>query len=145
MLKLGNKTAKTNPEKAQLFAESVERNFGIESHLFSKSQFDRINKFVEAHSYHFTPLNSLYDNITDTDDDSDLVANVDPDTLIRIVQTELKNGKAPGIDNVYNIILKKAIGTGFLQNFGPSLYHITKTRFYSTCVEDSSPLYAHQA
>ena len=97
-LKLGNKTAKTNPEKAQLFAESVERNFGIESHLFSKSQFDRVNKFVEAHSYHFTPLNSLYDSITDTDDDSDLVADVDPDTLIRIVRTELKNGKAPGID-----------------------------------------------
>ena len=69
-----NKTAKTNPEKAQLFAESVERNFGIESHLFSKSQFDRINKFVEAHSYHFTPLDSLYDNIADTDDDSDVVA-----------------------------------------------------------------------
>ena len=113
MLKLGNKTAKTNPEKAQLFVESVERNFGIESHLFSKSQFDRINKFVEAHSYHFTPLGSLHDNITDTDDDSDLVADVDPDTLIRIVRTELKNGKAPGIDNVYNIILKKAIGTGF--------------------------------
>ena len=81
---LGNKTAKTNPEKAQLFAESVERNFGIESHLFSKSQFDRINKFVEAHSYHFTPLDSLHDNITDTDDDSNLVADVDPDTLIRI-------------------------------------------------------------
>ena len=113
MLKLGNKTAKTNLEKAQLFAESVKRNFGIESHLFSKSQFDRINKFVEAHSYHFAPLNSLYDNRTDTDDDSDLVADVDPDTLIRIVRTELKNGKAPGIDNVYNIILKKAIGTGF--------------------------------
>ena len=113
MLKLCNKTAKTNPEKAQLFAESVERNFGIESHLFSKSQFDHINKFVEAHSYHFTPLNSLYDSITDTDDDSNLVADVDPNTLIRIVRTELKNGKAPGIDNVYNIILKKAIGTGF--------------------------------
>ena len=80
---------------------------------FRKSHFDRINKFVEAHSYHFTPLNSLHDIITDTDDHSDLVANVDPDTLIRIVRTELKNGKAPGIDNVYNIILKKAIGTGF--------------------------------
>ena len=113
MLKLGNKTAKTNPKKAQLFAESVERNFGIESHLFSKSHFERINKFVEAHSHHFTPLDSLHDNITDTDDDSDLVADVDPDTLIRIVRTEVKNGKAPGIDNVYNIILKKAIGTGF--------------------------------
>ena len=51
-------TAKTNPEKVQLFAESVERNFGIESYLFRKSHFDRINKFVEAHSYHFTPLDS---------------------------------------------------------------------------------------
>ena len=113
MLKLGNKTAKTNHEKTQLFAESVERNFGIESHLFRKSHFDCINKFVEAHSYHFTPLDSLQDNMTDTDDDSDFVADVDPDTLIRIVRTELKNGKAPGIDSVYNIILKKAIATGF--------------------------------
>ena len=112
-LKLGNKTAKTNPEKAQPFAESVERNFGIESHLFRKSHFDRINKFVEAHSYHFTPLDSIHDSTRDTDDDSDLVADVDPDTLIRIVRTELKHGKAAGIDNVYNIILKKAIGTGF--------------------------------
>ena len=30
-----------------------------------------------------------------------------------MVRTELKNGKAPGIDNVHNIILKKAIDTGF--------------------------------
>ena len=78
---------------------------------------NRINKFVEAHSYHFTPLDSLHGNFTDTDDDSDLVADVDPDTLIRIVRTELKNGKAPGIDNVHNIILKKAIGTGFYKVF----------------------------
>ena len=113
MLKLSINIAKANPEKAQLFAESIKRNFGIERHLFSKSHFDRINKFVEAHSYHFTRLNSLHDNITDTDDDSDLVADVDPDTFIRIVWIELRNGKAAGIDNVYNIILKKAIGTGF--------------------------------
>ena len=85
----------------------------IESHLFLKSHFDRINKFVEAHLYHSTPLDSIHDSTTDTNDDSDLVADVDPDTLIRIAQTELKNGKAPGIDNVYNIILKKAIDTGF--------------------------------
>ena len=90
MLKLGNKTDKTNPEKAQLFAESVERNFSIDNHLFRKSHFDCINKFVETHSYHFTPLDSLHDNITNIDDDSDLVANVDLDTLIRIVRTEQK-------------------------------------------------------
>ena len=70
----------------------------MESHLFSKLHFDRINKFVEAHSYHFTPLNSLNDISTDTDDDSDLVADVDPNALIRIVRSEQKNGKAPGLD-----------------------------------------------
>ena len=83
--KLGNKTAKTNPKKAQLFAESVKRKFGIESHLFCKSHFDRINKFAEAHPYHFTPLDSIHNSTTDSDDDSDLAADVDPDTLIHIV------------------------------------------------------------
>ena len=76
MLKVGNITAKPNPEKVQLFAESVERNFSIESHLFRKSHFHHINKFIEAHSYDFTPLDSLDNNTTDTNDDSDLVADV---------------------------------------------------------------------
>ena len=35
-------------------------------------------------------LDSLIDITTDTDDDSDLVADVDPDTLIHIVCHELK-------------------------------------------------------
>ena len=68
---------------------NVVREYGIESHLFSKSHVDRVNKFVEAHSYHFTPLDSLSDYLTDTDDDSNLVADVDPDTLIHIVHSEL--------------------------------------------------------
>ena len=41
------------------------------------------------------------------------IADVDPDTRIGIVRSELKHGKALGIDNVYNDVLKKAIGTGF--------------------------------
>ena len=113
MLKLGNKTAKTNHKKVQLFAKSVKRNFGIKSNLFWKSHCDQINKFVEAHPYHFTPLHSQHNNVTDTDDNSNLVADVDLHTLIRIVRSELKNGKAPGIENVYNDILRKAIGAGF--------------------------------
>ena len=68
---------------------------------------------MEAHSNNFTPLDSLNDNVTDTDDDSDLVADVDPDTIICIVRFELENSEAPGVDNVYNDILKKAIGAGF--------------------------------
>ena len=61
-------------------------------------QFGRINNFVEAHLHHLIPFNSLHDNITDTDNDSDVVADVDPDILIPIVRTELKMVKALGID-----------------------------------------------
>ena len=53
-LKLGNKTAKTNPETAQLFAESVKRNFGIERHQFSKSQFVRRSSFIPVHTIRLT-------------------------------------------------------------------------------------------
>ena len=74
---------------------------------------------------------------------SDLAADVDPDSLIRIMRFKLKNGKALGIDNVYNDILRKARGTGFYKLL--SLYHIIKTRFYSICLEGSSPLHSHQA
>ena len=118
-----------------------------ESHLFRKSNFDRIiNKFVEAHSYHFTLLDSLHDNVTDTDDYSNLVVDVDSDTLIRIVRSELKNGKAPSIDNVFNDILKKAISTGFYKLLARAFTISLKLGFISyvwkvTC----SPLYAHQA
>ena len=62
MLELGSKTAKTNPKKAQLFAENVERNFGTESHPFRKSHFDRINMFSEAHSFHTTRLTQQQHN-----------------------------------------------------------------------------------
>ena len=39
------------------------------------------------------------------DDDHDLVANIESDTLIRIVKF-LKRGKAPGPDNIHNEVLK---------------------------------------
>ena len=42
-----NKVAKTNADKAQLFAESVERHFGIESDHFDSNHFDEVNKFIE--------------------------------------------------------------------------------------------------
>ena len=37
-----NKVAKTNADKAQLFAESVERHFGIESDHFDSNHFDEV-------------------------------------------------------------------------------------------------------
>ena len=63
---------KTNAEKDQLFAESVEQNFGIESYLFSKFLFDWINELVEGDPYHFITLQSLNDNVGHVDDHTNL-------------------------------------------------------------------------
>ena len=40
-----SKVAKINADKAQLFAESVERHFGIESIHFGSNHFDEVNRF----------------------------------------------------------------------------------------------------
>ena len=46
-LHYADKVAKTNADKAQLFAESVERHFGIESDHFDSNHFDEVSKFIE--------------------------------------------------------------------------------------------------
>ena len=54
-LKLGNKTAKTNPEKAQLFAGSIERNFGIRVICVGNHTLIRLIsswKLIHTISYH---------------------------------------------------------------------------------------------
>ena len=42
------KVAKTNADKAQLFADSVERHFGIESKHFDSNHFDVVSQFIES-------------------------------------------------------------------------------------------------
>ena len=76
-LRLDAKTANTNADTAQLFAESVKRHFGIESNNYE----------------YFYPPEDPNDYRSDMDDDHDLVADIDSDTLIRIVKF-LKRNKA---------------------------------------------------
>ena len=59
------------------------------------------------------PINLLNDILTDTDDGSDIVAEVDPETLAHIVLSQLEPGKVSDLDKVYNEILEKVTGTGF--------------------------------
>ena len=51
-----NKVAKTNADKAQLFAESVVRHFGIESNHFDSNHFDEVNKLIEDNHRYFILL-----------------------------------------------------------------------------------------
>ena len=46
-LQLYAKTAKANADKAQLFAESVKRHFGIQSDNLDSNHFDEVNQFIE--------------------------------------------------------------------------------------------------
>ena len=46
-LRLDAKTTKTSADEVQLFAESVERHFGIQSDDFDSIHFDVVNQFIE--------------------------------------------------------------------------------------------------
>ena len=52
---------------------------------------------------------------TDVDDDHDLVADIDSDTLIRIVKF-LNRGKAPGPDNIHNEVLRLGTTTSLFHH-----------------------------
>ena len=91
-LRLDAKTTKTNADKGQLFAESVKRHFGIQSDNFDPKQFDEVNQFIEDNYEYFYPPDDPDDYRTDMDDEHNLVADIDSDTLIRIAKF-LKRGK----------------------------------------------------
>ena len=57
-LRLDAKIAKTNADKAQLFAESVERHFGIQSDNFDSNHFSEVNQFIEDNYGYFILLNT---------------------------------------------------------------------------------------
>ena len=118
-----NKVAKTNADKAQLFAESVERHFGIESDHFDSTHFDEVNKFIEDNHRYFYPPEDPDDYRFDVGNEHELVADVDAPTLIKLVKF-LKRGKAPGPDNMHNEVLRLGTTT--------SLYHHLSRLFTSS-------------
>ena len=110
-----NKVAKTNADKAQLFAESVERHFGIESIHFDLNHFDEVNKFVEDNHWYFNPPEDLDDYRFDVGNEHELVNDVDAQTLIKLVKF-LKRGKAPGPDNIHNEVLRLGTTTSLFHH-----------------------------
>ena len=114
-MRLDAKTAKDNADKAQLFVESVERVFNIQSDKFDSKHFDEVNHFIEDNYEYFCPPEDPDDYRTDMDDDYDVVTNIDSDTLIRIFKF-LKRGKAPGPDNIHNVVLRPGITTSLFHH-----------------------------
>ena len=118
-----SKVAKTNADKAQLFAESVERHFGIESVHFESNHFNEDNKFIEDNYQYFYPPEDPDDYRFDVGNEHELVADVDAQTLTKLVKF-LKRGKAPGPDTIHNEVLRLGITT--------SLFHQLARLFTSS-------------
>ena len=119
-----NKVAKTNADKAQLFAESVERHFGIESNHFDSNHFDEVNKFIEDNHRFFDPPEDPDDYCFDVGNEHGLVADVDAQTLIKLVKF-LKRGKTSGPDTIHNEVLRLGTTT-------TSLFHHLARLFTSS-------------
>ena len=79
----------TNVDKAQLFAESVERHFSIESKHFDSNHFNEVNKFIEDNQKYFYPSADPDDYRFDLGNEHKLVEDVNPQTLIKLVKFEL--------------------------------------------------------
>ena len=98
-LRHNDKVAKANTSKAQLFAESVEKNLGIESKHFDSNHFDEVHKFIKDNHRYFYPPEDLDDYRFDVGNEHELVEGVDPQTLIKLVKF-LKRGEAPGHETI---------------------------------------------
>ena len=122
-LQHANKVAKTSADKAQLFAEFVERHFGIESDHFDSQHLNEVNKFIEDNYQYFYPPEDPDDYQFDVGNEHELVADVDPQTLIKLVKF-LKRDKAPGPDTIHNEVLRLGTTT--------SLFHHLARLFISS-------------
>ena len=99
------KVAKTNADKAQLFAESVERNFGIESEHFVSNHFNKVSQFMEDNRRYFYPPDNPDDYRFEVGNEHELVEDVDAQTLVKLIKF-VKRGKAPGPDTIHNEVLR---------------------------------------
>ena len=110
-----DKSAKTTPNKAQLFAESVERHFSIESKRFDSNHFNKVNKFIEDNHRYFYPPEDPDDNRFDMRNEHELVEDVNPQSLIKLVKF-LKRDKAPGHDIIHNEVLRLGTTTSLFHH-----------------------------
>ena len=114
-LRHDDKVAKTNTDKAQLFAESIERHFGIESKHLDSNHFNEVDKFIADNHKYFYPPEDPDDCRFDVGNEHKLVEDVDPQTLIKLIKF-LKRGKAPGPDTIHNEVLRLGTTTSLFHH-----------------------------
>ena len=87
----------------------------IQSDNFDSNHFEEVNQFIEDNYKYFYPPEDPNDYRSDMDDDHDLVADIDSDTLIRIVKF-LKRGKVSGPNNIPSEVLRLGTTTSLFHH-----------------------------
>ena len=77
-LRHDNRVTKTDADKVQLFAESMERHFGIESEHFVSNHFNEVNQFIEDNHRYFHPPEDPDDYRFDVGNEHELVEILTP-------------------------------------------------------------------
>ena len=77
-LRYDDKVTKTNADKVQLLAESVDWHFTIESEHFNSNHFNEVNQFIEDNHRYFYPSKDPDDYRFDVGNEHKLVEDVDP-------------------------------------------------------------------
>ena len=145
-LRHGDKVAKTNTDKAQLFGETVERHFGIESEHFDSNHFSEVSQFIEdTHRYYYPPEDPD-DYRFDAGNEHELVEDVDTQTIIDIKLVKFLNrGKAPGPITIHNEVLRLGTTTSLFHHLAKAFYLFHPTRLHPNCMENSYPSYVSEA
>ena len=115
MMTKSRRQTQTNADKAQFFAESVERHFEIKSKYFDSNHFNEVNQFMGANHRYFCPPEETDDYRFDVGNEHKFVEDVDSQTLIKLVKF-LRRGKAPDPNTIHNEILKLGITTSLFHN-----------------------------
>ena len=79
------------------------------------NHFNEVNKFKEDNHKYFCPPEDPGDYRFDVGNENELVEDVDPQTLIKLVKF-LERGKAPGLDTIHNEVLRLGTTTSLFHH-----------------------------
>ena len=95
------KSPRQTPIKRDSLPNQSKDTSALRANILIRNHFDEVSKFIEDNHRYFYPPEDPDDYSIDVRNDHDLVEDVDPQTLIKLVKF-LKRGKAPGPDTIHN-------------------------------------------
>ena len=140
-MRLDAKTAKINAGKSNSLPNLSKNTTVFRVTILILNRFDEVNQFIENNYEYYYPPEDPDDYRSDMDDDHDLVANTDSDTLIEIVKF-LKQGEAQDPITYAMRYLGEARHHHLIVPSLNTAFYLSHTnRLHPNCMEISYPSY----